>query len=168
MKNKKGFSLMELLIVVIIISGFAALTYPSYVIAIERSRVSEAVNMLATIQAAQQKNFMSYESYAPTFREINDFTPAIEDFDPTENFFYTEYYRYDMSPVIISEASKNPKVTATRVDKSHNVLDKGYSLEAYYKENFVRCIYTNDDGDKICSALTDKSPNTTDNYYPIY
>ena len=63
MKNKKGFSLMELLIVVIIIAGFAALTYPSYVVSIERARVSEAVNLLGTIQAAQQKNYMSYEEY---------------------------------------------------------------------------------------------------------
>jgi len=166
MKNKKGFSLMELLIVVIIIAGFAALTYPSYVVSIERARVSEAVNLLGTIQAAQQKNFMSYEEYGLKFKDINDFTPAIEDFDPEKNFFYTEYFKYELDD--LSTSQDGHKATATRVNKSHEELEKGYSLEARYKENFVRCNFTNDDGEKICSSLTDKEKDSTSDFYPIY
>ena len=167
MKNKKGFSLMELLIVVIIIAGFAALTYPSYVISIERSRVSEAINLLGTIQATQQKNFMSYESYGLKFKDINDFTPAIEDFDPEQSSFYTEYYKYELGDAASILANEG-KVTATRVDKSHNNLDKGYSLEARYNERFVRCNFTNDEGEKICASVTDKDKDDSENYYPIY
>lgn len=167
MKNKKGFSLMELLIVVIIIAGFAALTYPSYVISIERSRVSEAVNLLGTIQATQQKNFMSYEEYGLKFKDINDFTPAIEDFDPEKNFFFTEYFKYQLSDAASILANEG-KATATRVNKSHDAVDKGYSLEARYKERFVRCVFTNDDGEKICASLTDKDKDETEDYYPIY
>lgn len=161
--NKKGFSLTELLVVVIIIAGFAALTYPSYVVAIERSRVSEAVHMLATIQAAQQKHFMSYEEYGYKFRDINDFTPAAEGFSPDTDNFFTEYYKYQLD----KDGSKTPKVTAIRVDKNHTELNKGYNLQALYKENFVRCVFSTQDGEKICASLTDKD-SVDNNYYPIY
>ena len=76
--NKKGFTLMELLVVVVIIAGFAAVTYPSYKSSIERARASEAVTMVGTIQASQQKHFINYESYGTTFQDINDFETVLQ------------------------------------------------------------------------------------------
>ncbi len=164
MMNKKGFSLMELLVVVIIIAGFASMTYPSYVSSIERARVNEAVQMLGTIQAAQQKHFVNYEEYGTTFKDISDFTPAVENFDETKSTFDTEYFRYSIS----TEDAQNPRAKAERIDKSRNVVNKGYSLEARYKESFVRCVILQDskEGKKVCSSLTDKEQK--DDYFPIY
>ena len=164
MMNKKGFSLMELLVVVIIIAGFAAMTYPSYVSSIERARVNEAVQMLGTIQAAQQKHFVNYEEYGTTFKDISDFTPAVENFDETKSTFDTEYFRYSLSSVeVYKELAK-----AERIDKSRNVVNKGYRLEARYIESFVRCVILQDskEGKKVCSSLTDKEQK--DDYFPIY
>ena len=158
--NKKGFSLMELLIVVIIITGFAAFVYPSFVSSLEHSRASEAVNMLGTIQALQQKNFVTYESYALKFQDINDFTPTIKGFNPDTTFFYSEYFKYELGGTGVN------KVSATRVDKNHNTLDKGYSFEAKYAEDFIRCNFSNDNGERVCASLTDK--NKSGSMYPIY
>ena len=154
MNNKKGFSLMELLIVVIIIAGFAALTYPSYLSSIERARASEAVQMLGAIQSAQQKHFVQYEEYATNFRSINDFAPAVEGFDPSTNDFGTEYFWYRM---------RDSFVSADRIPSS-----KGYRFEAFYTEDFIRCIVEDatGDGEKVCSSLTDKAK--VGNYYPIF
>ena len=152
MKNN-GFTLMELLIVVIIIAGFAGFAYPSYMESLERARASEAVQMLGTIQAAQQKHYVNYESYATTFLDLNDFTPAIKDFDPDNYYFNTEYFYY-----VLREG--NPVATADRMPH------KGYLFEAYYTEDFIRCIPSNDKWEKVCSSLTDKEKK--DGYYPIY
>ena len=155
--NKNGFTLMELLIVVIIIAGFAAVTYPSYTSSIERARVSEAVTMLGTIQAAQEKHFVNYEEYGTVFRDINDFEPAIENFNPNLSSFDTEYFTYTLN--------NDNTATATRIG-----ANKGYSLTAFYTEDFIRCNVTNDskEVDKVCSSLTDQNKVKAGSYYPIY
>jgi len=152
MNNKKGFSLMELLIVVIIIAGFAAMTYPSYLDSIERARASEAVQMLGVIQAAQQKHYVQYEEYATKFSDINDFVPAIENFDSNQNNFNTEYFYYELKDGDLATADRTP--------------GKGYTFQANYTDDFIRCIFNNDEGEKVCSSLTDKEKK--DGYYPIY
>ncbi len=158
--NKKGFTLVELLIVVVIIAGFAAMTYPSYRSSIERARASEAVTMLGTIQAAQQKHFINYEEYGTTFRDINDFEPAIKNFDSTQSSFYTEYFKYSLD-------SDNKQAKAQRADGS-SILNKGYELVAEYNKDFIMCkvLDGSEDGDKVCSSLTDREK--IDTYYPIY
>lgn len=160
--NKKGFSLMELLIVAIVIAGFAAFTYPSYVSSIERARVSEAVQMLATIQAAQQKHFVNYEKYGEIFKDINDFTPAIDNFNPNNSAFSTEYFTYELT--------NQGYALATRINKQGTAVNKGYQLEAYYEDDFIRCVIndSSEDGEKVCSSLTDKNKVESGSYYPIY
>ena len=158
--NKKGFTLMELLIVVIMISGLVAIVYPSYISSIERARASEAVTMLGAIKAAQEKNYIMYDEYATSFREIRDFTPALptpEDgeenfFNLDSNSFRTEYFRYTMT-----EQNGIPCVMAERVNPNGQAAGKGYSFIANYKDDFISCDYTTTDGDKICSSLTDRS-----------
>jgi prepilin-type N-terminal cleavage/methylation domain-containing protein len=152
MKKKNGFTLMELLIVVIIIAGFAGFAYPSYVESLERARASEAVQMLGTIQAAQQKHYVNYETYAEQFVDLSDFTPTIKDFDPNTYVFHTEYFKYEL---------REGCATAERIG-----VDKGYGFHAYYNEDFIRCLFTTTSGEKICSSLTDKEK--VDKYYPIY
>ena len=161
--NKKGFTLMEVLIVVIIIAGLAAVAYPSYRTTVERARASEAVTMLGTIQAAQEKHFVNYEEYGQNFNDINDFVPAINGFDPSKDFFFTEYFKYTLSE---NDALKE-HAKAERVDKNHNIINKGYELVASYNDNFIMCRVLNnsEDGDKVCSSLTDK--NKIGDFYPI-
>ena len=163
--NKKGFTLMELLIVVVIIAGLAAVTYPSYKSNLERARASEAVNIIGTIQAAQQKHFINYEEYGTIFRDINDFEPAINNFNPNSNTFDTEYFRYTLRAT-----ARNSDVIAQRIDDESNLVNKGYNLTGVFTESFIRCNFTNDDGEKVCSSLTDRNAVSTDSgkYYPIF
>ena len=158
--SKKGFTLMELLVVVIIIATFATMAYPSFRSVIERSRASEAIHMVGAIQAAQQKHFVNYEVYGDVFSDINDFEPAIPDFDASQDHFNTEYFSYQLMP-------ETNRVVATRIDRQGNELpERGYLIIGVYNENFIRCEVTEDEGEKVCASLTDR--NKTGTFYPIF
>ena len=161
--NKKGFTLMELLVVVIIIAGLAAMTYPTYRVFIERARVNEAVNLVGTIQAAEAKHFVSYESYGEHFSDINDFEPAVDTFVPNSNTFSTQYFQYT---IIVDNPIGNSRVTAMR----RNSDTDDYEIIGFFNEGFIRCQVFTDAGEKICSSLTDRDPVVDESirYYPVF
>ena len=57
MKNKKGFTLLELLVVVLIIGILAAIALPQYKKAVEKSKATQALTLLQTIY----QSAMAYE-----------------------------------------------------------------------------------------------------------
>lgn len=62
--NKKAFTLMELIVVVIVIGILATIALPQYGRFIERSRMSEAINILGVIREAQIRYAVEYDVYA--------------------------------------------------------------------------------------------------------
>jgi len=55
MKHQKGFSLIELMIVVAVIGILAAVAYPAYQDYVIRSKRGDAMNALAAVRIAQEK-----------------------------------------------------------------------------------------------------------------
>ncbi len=70
--NKKGFTLLELLVVVLIIGILAGIALPQYKKALLKSRATEAINTLKAIQDAQQRYFLSNGAYV---HHTTDLTP---------------------------------------------------------------------------------------------
>ncbi|MCF7917037.1 MAG: prepilin-type N-terminal cleavage/methylation domain-containing protein [Candidatus Omnitrophica bacterium] len=62
---RKGFTLMELLIVIIIIGILAGLGLPQFLKMAEKAKASEAVNLLGAVRSAQLRYAMEHSgSYA--------------------------------------------------------------------------------------------------------
>lgn len=63
-RQRRGFGLMELMIVVAIVGILAAIAYPSYTRYIQRSRRTDAHNILLRIAAEQERHYTSFNRYA--------------------------------------------------------------------------------------------------------
>lgn len=72
-KNKKGFTLLEMLVVVLIIGILAAVALPQYQIAVEKGRAAEVIMNIATIKREIQtyvtakdlpKDYINYKDFA--------------------------------------------------------------------------------------------------------
>jgi type IV pilus assembly protein PilE len=61
--NKKGFSLMEIMIVVVIVGILAAVAIPAYTGYMTRTRRADAVTALETVALQEEKNFAEWNSY---------------------------------------------------------------------------------------------------------
>ena len=61
---KKGFTLIEMMVVVVIIAILAGLALPLYTKSVERSRISEAVKILGVIRDAEINYALEYGNYS--------------------------------------------------------------------------------------------------------
>jgi len=68
---KKGFTLIELLVVVLIIGVLAAIALPQYFKAVERSRMSEAEQLLTSIGQAQQRKYLQIGEFATQYTGLD-------------------------------------------------------------------------------------------------
>ncbi|UCD15870.1 MAG: prepilin-type N-terminal cleavage/methylation domain-containing protein [Candidatus Omnitrophota bacterium] len=98
-KYSKGFTLIELMVVVLIISLLAAFGLPQYNKAVEKSRAAEAINILYALRGAQLR-------YAAEFDDTTD--------DPAQlDIGYTTLKHFKEPPTLI--AGVDPEVNADRV-----------------------------------------------------
>lgn len=83
-----GFTLMELMIVIVIIGVIAAIAFPSYQSSVRKSRRAEAKATLLEVMSRQEQFFSENRRYAATFDELDLSASATTSFN-TEHGFYT-------------------------------------------------------------------------------
>jgi type IV pilus assembly protein PilE len=64
LQNDRGFSLTELLVVIVIIGILAALALPKFITVITRAKATEAKLMLKQVYQLQQTYYMEHDVYA--------------------------------------------------------------------------------------------------------
>ncbi len=61
--NVKGFTVIEVVVAMVIVSILAAIAYPSYVSQLRKSRRAEATTQLVSLAQAQERFFSRYRTY---------------------------------------------------------------------------------------------------------
>lgn len=102
--KNKGFSLIELMIVVVVIAILAGIAIPSYQQYIQKSRRADAKDAVTRLAAAQERYFFTNNSYADTLVKLG--------FDDTSS---EKYYTLSLSESVTCSASGTsyPCFTAT-------------------------------------------------------
>ena len=70
MSNNKGFSLGEMMVVIVIIGVLASIAIPSYQIHVEKSRRSEGIAFLFQVMELQERYFTDNLSYVTDLSEL--------------------------------------------------------------------------------------------------
>jgi len=80
-KSERGFTLVELAVVVVIIGILAAFAVPKFLNSVERSKAAEAFNYLSTVQTAQERYHARQGTYSATMEALDVDLPVLEYFD---------------------------------------------------------------------------------------
>ena len=158
--NNKGFTLIELLVVVLIIGILAAMALPQYFKAVERSRMSEAVTLMANIAQSEQRKYLQINKYISNFRGLDvapkgatgathctkgtmDVSAA---YNPSEtcgggNGFY-------LTLSVDNTNVNEGKIEAARANGDGQYK---YTLHRYFGATGVACQARNDNGAELCA-----------------
>lgn len=107
MKKNRGFTLMEVMIVIVVVGILAAIAIPAYTAQVRKSRRAEAQAVLISIGARQQQMLLDTRGYVAT---VADLSVSVPD---SVSLYYTLALTADNTTVPTFTATATP-VTASR------------------------------------------------------
>ena len=152
MKDKKGFTLLELLVVVLIIGILASIALPQYTKAVEKAKLSEALTTLKSVEDAVYRLMYENDNLEDVTFDMLD----IELPNQSSNEYNTENFEYMLFGDGISQTDFT-ELSAYRTNRSY-ALVMIFDIDGNGKTQTLRFCYTmgTDVGDHICNILKDQ------------
>src|SRR4051812_20590241 len=75
-RARKGFTLVELAVVIVIIGVLAAFGVPRFLKSVERSKAAEAFSFLSAVRSSQERYLAQYGEYASDISNLDIQYPA--------------------------------------------------------------------------------------------
>lgn len=137
MKNRKGFTLIEISVVVLIIGVLTAIALPQYYRAVEKSTALEALLVLDDVAKAEQRHYLATNEYTNKFSKLDlDFA----NLDNTGETITTDKFT-------ITIDSDERSVIAERNGGKY----AGYIIKKYFDPENIACIEGN--SKPVCDIL---------------
>lgn len=154
MKSKKGFTLIEMMVVVLVLAGLAAIAYPSYSKSINRARVAEAFSLVEIVREAQQRNLAVNGNYFGSFtnKHISGRTRLIKSGDVTVSGGQLIKGMYRVS--IADEGTGNNAIDngCIVVRYGQNAGDPLFTIYTHVEDSRIWCEELNDNNG-ICGII---------------
>ena len=148
--NKHGFTLIEVLTVVIIIGILVAVALPMYTRAIERSRAAEAMTAIKALNDGIYAYYADKDSCPNSFRKLLVSVPSVSEDGSGAS---SKYFEFSMTAAANVPGTGCPGVLATHQGGSY-----GYTLWNPYaskggKALALQCDASDDKDIAICESL---------------
>lgn len=156
MQNKKGFTLVEMLTVVLIVAVLMGVALPNYTRSIERSRATEAMTSIKTLNDAIYAYFAQRDTCPDKYTKLTVKIPGNQSSDTvltTKNFKYT----LNGAPSVVAGTSCNGVLAERIYGGSFN-----YKIWNPYSGSHALACYADAANTKsiaICDSLDIYTPN---------
>ena len=172
--NKQAFTLIELLVVVLIIGILAAVAVPQYKLAVEKSRLSEALTMVNSLQKAITVWYLAngFPTDGTTY-----FTGNTEDvvsadieantlLDCTDSAEENTHHCYSSNFDYLAYCQSN-RCSVQSYHHKNQITKKTYDLRTFFYgvdwETGKMCVAWNDLGYNMCKQLQSQGYTIKDN-----
>ena len=136
-KKNKGFTLIEMLVVVLIIGILASVALPQYRLAVEKTKISQAYEIMSSISKAQSLYYIVHNKYSTNFDKLEIDLPFSDNGGTIEalGFQWSKW------------GSKDGMAACKMYQKGK------YCLQVdYYRQRYT-CCSENDKTTKLCNNL---------------
>lgn len=173
MKLKKGFTLIEILVIVVIIGILAAVAVPEYQAAVERSRFSTMLPIMKSILEAQNRFYLETGERVADV-DIMDLnlpysSKELRDPDSTSDSVVRYVYRFDSFPGTMTVANRAIFLTNSMSGYTVDYFGRPRHDSIYDLEGATGLCYScNAKGERICKAFGDDTGQTNENGCKVY
>lgn len=153
--SRKGFTLVELAVVIVIIGVLAAFGVPQFLKSVERSKAAEAFNYLSAVRASQERYLAKNGFYYAGTPDADGAYPANDDTGDRLDITQTIPKYFEVGAITeIHGSDGNPTWTCT--------LERKESSYGNYTVTFTQNGYDGDTTSPAIGAFSDINPMGSD------
>lgn len=162
MNNKKGFTLTEIMVAVLILASLAAIAYPMYSRTIIKSRMAEAISLSEIVRSAQQRHFIvrgtNSDKYFGKFVEahVSGTSKLIKgnEAELKDGKLAKGFYMVTIKDPFSKQYPKNSCIEITYGEDPDNPV---FMIQALVEDTPIYC-WEQDNRNGLCDIISDSSP----------